>query len=285
MTKFGEFAIAPEHFLCDENATHDKIRRAMSDLLWKPDPCDLTLFYFSGHGLQDGYNTGYIAPQDISYDAPWVNGIQMQEIKELVVRARSKTNVVVILDCCYSGIATEGEKPLPVVGSPVDDTFSHENPNQMGSGWVILASSEKDERSREKLDCTHLVGNDAPHGHGLFTFHLLEGLSGKAGDGKGRITLSTLKQYVGKSLANDKMSFLGAGVGQADEIVIATASELGNLETRLDAVDRFLGKQEKSGLFKVIRESGELCKIAPNLERLNDLVVRTDPSVVSRQGQ
>ena len=48
-------------------------------------------------------------------------------------------------------------------------------------GKIILASSEADAVSREKNNCKHNE-NDSPHSHGAFSFHLIEGLDGKAAD-------------------------------------------------------------------------------------------------------
>ena len=60
----------------------------------------------------------------------------------------------------------------------------------------ILASSEPDKVSREINDCIH-DDNDSPHSHGIFSYHLIEGLNGKAADpDTGIITIDNLKKYI-----------------------------------------------------------------------------------------
>ena len=40
------------------------------------------------------------------------------------------------------------------------------------------------------------LGGEEPHSHGAFTFHLIEGIDGKASDKSGIITIGSLKKYV-----------------------------------------------------------------------------------------
>ena len=40
------------------------------------------------------------------------------------------------------------------------------------------------------------LGGEEPHSHGAFTFHLIEGIDGKAPDKSGIITIGSLKKYV-----------------------------------------------------------------------------------------
>jgi hypothetical protein len=68
-----------------------------------------------------------------------------------------------------------------------------------GRGNIVLASSEGTAVSREKIGCIHLGkdGHQEPHTHGAFSFHLIEGLDGKAADSKtGIITIDDLRRYV-----------------------------------------------------------------------------------------
>src|SRR5258708_7898768 len=109
LRELGNFEIADNHFLTNKNANCTAIRKAMSDLLWKIDSSPLSLFYFSGHGFQDEYGNGYIAPYDIDSREPLVCGIRMQELTELLLAAKNKDVALVILDCCYSGVATQAK--------------------------------------------------------------------------------------------------------------------------------------------------------------------------------
>src|SRR5262249_8949904 len=110
LSRNGRFTIDDKHFLTDKRATSESIRRAISDLFWSTDGCDIALFYFSGHGKRDHFGHGYLLPHDAHHDAPFVRGIRIQELKQLFLHAPCKETCIMILDCCYSGIATQVER-------------------------------------------------------------------------------------------------------------------------------------------------------------------------------
>ena len=80
----------------------------------------------------------YLAAHDMLFDATLVHGIRMQELRDRALAAK-KQNVLIILDCCYSGLATAGiqERAVSPIPAPVEPCFSSMN----GSGKFILASS------------------------------------------------------------------------------------------------------------------------------------------------
>ena len=223
LVEFGDFEVPDEHFLTNRRASAEAIRKAMSDIFWRPDPADLVLFYFSGHGLEDSYHNGYIAPYDMFSDEPYINGINMEELKKLVLRSLNKQCVVVILDCCFSGISTKGEKDIPDVSGAFDGYF--QDVGQAGEGRIIIASSGEDQKSRE-IELPLLPGQD-PLTHGIFTYHLITGMDGKAANDSGIITLDRLYNYVENQLAvsNQKPHFYAASTSQLEKIQIAIASQ------------------------------------------------------------
>jgi hypothetical protein len=284
LTKFGEFEIPDEHFLLNRDATCQSIRKAISDLLWKTVHDEVALFYFSGHGFQDGHGNGYIAPCNIKHDEPFVCGIRMQELRDAVLSAKNKDNIVIILDCCYSGIATEAYKAPPDAETPVDQCFSTAKGEGegAGTGWIILASSGKNEKSREKASCTHTIGDSHPHDHGHFTYHLLEGLDGLAADKvdmTGKITLHGLKTYVSLQMESDKLpklSYLGAGIGQAEAIIIATASKKRDIDKWLEQAEQNLATGDPWSLFNAIDDLGRVLQNWPKRQDAIDLRSRID---------
>ena len=102
----------PDHFLLGGHATHKAIRKTVSDLFRKntDNATDLIVFYFSGHGYVDENKEGYLAPYDIDPDDPDFCGIKMEDLRNTIFGSKNKGNVVMILDCCYAGIATKGTK-------------------------------------------------------------------------------------------------------------------------------------------------------------------------------
>ena len=67
----------------------------------------------------------------------------------------------------------------------------------------MLASSEATEVSRDRNNCIDPGGN-GPHTHGAFSFHLIEGLDGKAADSDtGVITIDSLRNHIDSQMRNE----------------------------------------------------------------------------------
>lgn len=274
LTKSGGFEIKKEHFLLDEEATSSAIRKAISDLLWKVDRSALSLLYFSGHGFQDEYGNGYIGTHDIDSTEPLVCGIRMQELTEHLLKAKNKDTILFVLDCCYSGIATEGKGgDVPFQENQLEQWFSALENQSTGKGKIILASSRKDQKSREMVNCSHEIGFDQPHDHGAFTFHFLEGLDGKAAQNEA-VTLHDIHTYIERQMQNDAqhtMSFYGAGVTQAEHIVIGRASQWRQINELLKEAEDLLNEDSPLNLFGATKAIGTVVAICPRLERACDL--------------
>jgi hypothetical protein len=263
LSEFGEFEIEDSHFLINEDADSQSIRQAISDLLWKTNSYELALLYFSGHGFQDGYGNGFLAPYDMLKNAPLVHGIDMREIKSLMLNALNKQCVIGILDCCYSGIPTEGEKSVPIFSS-LNSYFGDLQNQTLGEGKIIFASSQSDQKSRE----IEIFKEKESVFHGLFTHHLLEGIIGKAADEAGNIMLDRLINYVQDQLAaggKQKPEYYAAGASQLDKIRIAISS--GKLEefirTKLEDADNYIKQKCPLSIF---RANSETYKILENSE-------------------
>lgn len=181
------FDVPEGHCLIGKDANCSQIRKAISDIYWESEHLDIALFYFSGHGFDDGYGNGYIAPYDMLKNKPFANGINMQELRHVFSNRVNKANII-ILDSCYSGIATKGGDIL------ISDEFFEE----LGEGRFILASSEGDQTSKE-VKFRHGDEQDA-HTHGAFSFYLIEGLDGKASDKDDKIFLDKLYNYAEEQL-------------------------------------------------------------------------------------
>ncbi len=194
LTKNGAFE-TNSRLLTDKNATAENIRAALSDLFWNTeDKCEVALFYFAGHGLRDHMNYGYLMPNDADFDAPFIKGIRIQEeLKDLFLRTKLHQTAILILDCCYSGIAAN------VRGGSADtkDLESFHDALRLdstGSGRFIWASAGADETAREQMQ-KHAVSGEE-HFHGLFSYHLIEALRAGAGGHFGQIWLSPLKTHL-----------------------------------------------------------------------------------------
>ncbi|HWF89512.1 MAG TPA: caspase family protein, partial [Pyrinomonadaceae bacterium] len=116
------FRFPPENIsvLCDENASAQRIRAAMDQLVDACRPDDIVVFHYSGHGsrlaARGDKPTGYdesIMPSDSGRMNPaWPHQVEPcdirdTDIQEWLSRLTQKTsNVTLIFDSCHSGSIT-----------------------------------------------------------------------------------------------------------------------------------------------------------------------------------
>jgi uncharacterized caspase-like protein len=282
LTEFGDFTVASEHLLLNENATAWNIRQAVSDLLWKTEKTEFSLVYFSGHGLTDSYGNGFLAPHDMAKDAPLVCGIRMQELRDIMIAAKNKTTILLILDCCYSGIAADGDKA--VGGTPPLDTVEQclvplNEATLSAGGKLILTSAGSDERSREIATSRHRLGKEPPHPHGAFTFELLEGLDGRASHEEHEVTLGSLISCVTEALAGraeHQPKLYGSSVTALDGIFFSRASRQEEIDRRVHQVEALLDEGNISSLFRAINDLESVFSDSPGLEDALSLRSRID---------
>jgi Caspase domain len=244
----NNFQVSDQHFLLGEHATRTAILKAISDIFHNEIDAELVIFYFSGHGVLDEKKEGYIAPYDLYPKAPFVSGIRMEDLKYAIERSNKKTNVAIILDCCYAGIVTESTRALPNENTRnlyVEQVQKLDEPGAAGAKF-ILASSEGDEVSREKNDCVD-TEYSTPHPHGAFSFYLLKGLAGAAANDDGIITFSTLKNYIG-----DRMK------DEGKQIPISSVIETGPfLDTAVATIEAVFSKKIERSIIEIRGLIGE----------------------------
>jgi hypothetical protein len=214
----GNFDISESHLLLGEDATRKKIRKALSEIFRnEKSKCDLVTFYFAGHGIIDNNtNEGYIAPYDMDPDDPYVSGITMDDLRNVISTTKNDASVIMFLDCCFAGIAAkDATRQYTIMDSPaIRNLYASQLENiikplkqspslQVGRGKIILASTEADDTAREIKECRH-PGREDPHPHGAFSFHLIEGLDGKAADpDTGVITIGSIKKHIEEQMRNE----------------------------------------------------------------------------------
>lgn len=270
----GKFEIYNNHILIGQEASCRGIRKAISDVFWQTDPYDLVLFYFSGHGFRDSYENGYIAPYDIKVDEPFVSGINMQELNDTISKSKNKKVVIMLLDCCYSGIATKGDKSASL--EPISKDKFEEKISLSGEGRFVLASGGKDQKSREIKGC---IDNDnkMAHNHGIFTFNLLQGLDNKAADNKGIVTLTKLYAYIDSQMPEDqKPKFSIAEGSRINDISLALSNTYKQTVDQLTAaIRRYIdigGIQSLNAATKRIEELENLDENNPEIENLQNTI-------------
>ena len=191
--------------LTDKEATVQKVRNALGTwLLLRARPLDTVVIYFSGHGTPDidpnvaeGGAQTYIVCHDTDPNDLASTAYTMDDLRVALGRIRSERTLV-LLDSCYSGAAPAvstdasvrtvprpGVKPETLTDAPFNALAKE------GRGRIVLTASAANEPSYEYGSLQH----------GLFTYYLLLGLSGKAAQ-HGKLTPSALSEYVRERVAN-----------------------------------------------------------------------------------
>jgi serine/threonine protein kinase/uncharacterized caspase-like protein len=183
--------------LTDGNAGRRNIVRRLSR--WLPEQArgaDLVLIYFAGHGVVQpfaGRDEGFLLPHDADPDDVITSGIAMSDVARWIEGVNAGA-IVVCLDCCHAGSILPGEG----LSLRAADRDMHLQPSVLqrlgGRGRFLIASCDKGQKSIEAEELRH----------GLFTFHLLEGLR-EAGDrdGDGLVSVAELFSYVSAAVSRD----------------------------------------------------------------------------------
>ncbi len=178
--------------LLNEEATFDDIRRGVLRWLGKQAGEGATaIIYFSGHGgygndwdgdEEDGLDE-YLLPYD-TFLGDESTGI-VDDIFGYWLRQLEADNTVVILDSCYSGDADRGVSFSGIAKSPRES---------IGKGFLDDLSVSKRGKERDRAviimtsgDSNQKVAEEKKLKHGIFTYYLLEGLSGKADKDRDRM--------------------------------------------------------------------------------------------------
>ncbi|SNS46716.1 40-residue YVTN family beta-propeller repeat-containing protein [Streptosporangium subroseum] len=166
------------------NEPHHRVGEAIGDLYRDRRRDDLTLLYFTGHGLKDDNGRLFLAMANTRRDSLLFTSLSAEQIDHAMEGCASRQKVL-ILDCCYSGAFPSGHLAK---GDP--DVHSLER--FRGRGRTVLTASDSTQYSFEG---NRLHGEAA---QSVFTRYLVEGLrNGQADlDGDGDITVDELYSYV-----------------------------------------------------------------------------------------
>ncbi len=145
---------------------------------------DLTLLYFTGHGLKDDEGRLYLAMANTRRDSLLFTALSAEQIDQAMAACASRQKVL-ILDCCYSGAFPAGRIAKA-------DSQVHALERFQGRGRTVLTASDATQYSFEG----NRLEGEAPQS--VFTRYLVAGLrDGSADlDGDGNITLDELYSYV-----------------------------------------------------------------------------------------
>lgn len=171
----------------DKEATRKGILEAFGDHLINNEKVkkdDAVFVFYAGHGMTRRVNEhkslGYIVPVDGDNSSYSSQVISMSEIEDLNEMIPAK-HVFWVMDACYSGLAlTRGASRTSSTSRYIKEVTSRQ------ARQIITAGGANEE-----------VADGGPHGHSIFTWTLINGLSGDADlNGDGYITASEVCNYV-----------------------------------------------------------------------------------------
>ncbi|MEU9141965.1 caspase family protein [Streptomyces sp. NPDC048404] len=206
---------------------------------------DLTLLYFTGHGLKDEEGRLHLAATDTRRSNLMFTSLSAELIDQAMQACASRRQVL-ILDCCYSGAF-----PAGLVAK--SDADVHTLERFQGHGRTVLTASDATQYSFEG---DRLRGG-APRS--VFTGHLVQGLrDGSADlDRDGDITLDELYAYVHDKVVAElpqqrpkKQENVEGRTVIAQNVGWRLPSELRNAVRSPVAADRLSGVQQLAHLYR-----------------------------------
>ncbi|MEY5047741.1 MAG: hypothetical protein RLZZ175_1100 [Bacteroidota bacterium] len=172
------------HTIFDEQATKQNILDTLNALAKHTSSHDVFVFYYAGHGSMSD-NKFYFIPSDCPrlfddgrLSKAAISATEMQEIFKQIKALKQ----IIIMDACQSGGSVE---LLAMRGSMEEKALAQLS---RSAGIHVLASAGSEQNAKELSTLKH----------GLFTYVLLDAMSGKA-DGSpkdGKVTIYELKSYL-----------------------------------------------------------------------------------------
>ncbi|MFF8672576.1 PQQ-binding-like beta-propeller repeat protein [Streptomyces sp. NPDC015242] len=178
----GQFEV--QHLVDADRST---VERAIEEFFLTAQRDDVCLLYFSCHGVVSRSDKLYFAVRNTNPDRPAHSAISAGFVHDVMDECRARS-IVVVLDCCYSGLFIPGAKGGP--SADFEEALA-------GHGRVIITAGTRVQRAWEGDHSDAGTPALSP-----FTAALVDGLrSGDADfDGDGLITVQELFRYASERL-------------------------------------------------------------------------------------
>jgi len=208
---------------------------------------DTLMFYFSGHGVLDGFGGRYFATSNIDSKLPEENGIRFGLLTEQMDRSHSRKTIA-ILDCCFSGEAVYGITGKSAVGIEEEaEKLGREALSkqfQDSKEKCILASSLSQRRSYSLKDKKM----------SSFTYFVIEGLKGRkeSVNKEGYVTPEKLDEYVYTKMTklSDVTQTPVRNLSTSDRIFLAYHPKLVKYEqSNKEIVEKIQSENQKNSSF------------------------------------
>ena len=156
--------------------THDNVEAELVRLAQVAGPDDLLLVHFACHGkLVDGQPV--LITREARAPTLMHKALRLAEVERQMRESKAR-RLVLVLDACHTGVE---------IGRDLADPEFIHNAYELAEGFALIAASTAQQVAQEWDE----------KAHGVFTYYLLEGLSGRADRaGKGFVTVDDLKTHV-----------------------------------------------------------------------------------------
>ncbi len=185
----GIFKAIVPYNIRNEKAVKATILAALEDVKKKSLEQDMLVVYYAGHGVMSGEAASdkefYIVPADVTQlygrdDMLKSKAISASSLKEYAESINAQKQVF-ILDACQSAGALDAVS----VRGVAEEKAIAQLARSTGTFWITSTGSDQFASEFDKL------------GHGIFTFSLLEGISGKADTNNDKkLTIRELSTYI-----------------------------------------------------------------------------------------
>ncbi|MDO9529124.1 MAG: tetratricopeptide repeat protein [Syntrophales bacterium] len=193
----GRYSPSRVKLLTDESATTRNIKNALFGWLKQAIAEDMVIIYFAGHGSPpspDEPENLFLLSYDTDFDMISSTGFPMWDVETALKRFIKAERVVVIADACHAGgvgsAFIQGTRAINIKPTTATALQSLSN---AGKGIAVITASDDKQLSQE--------GKQWGGGHGVFTYHLLNGLKGEADyNNDNLVTLGELIPYLSQSV-------------------------------------------------------------------------------------
>ena len=223
----GNFGAANVTMLLNGDASIISIRAALEDIAKRAGPNDMVMIYISGHGAPDPLNPKnlYFLFHDTKVVAMDRTAYPMADLQLYLDTRLAAKRVMVFIDTCHSAGVNQRSRTFVATRE-----LTREDENNISNmflakrlykntGRAVLTSSDVNELSRESTKWG---------GHGLFTWALLDGLSGKADRNKDNyVTAGEIFHFTREAVQRESAFQQNpiALPGSAENLTIATVSK------------------------------------------------------------
>ncbi len=225
--------------LINENATNSAFWTQLNLISEKTKQGDIVYIYFSGHGdveTKTVVKDAYLLPYDSPSSVYPMGAIGITYLKSwLATFAANGVQTVFIADACRSGNLIGGREGMEAAANILKETWKEE---------IKMVSCQPGELSLE--------GEQWGGGRGLFSYELINGLSGEADKNKDfQISLRELKLYLmekvpdhaGKNSQNPEISGNNEKIISRYTAEILAKNEIGYVQKKNNSSDNFSTNQ------------------------------------------